>query len=216
MELRPSERARALVRETVSGVPAEQLPAGVRRCLDRADAALALSEVRWLRERAAGGGGLRALLEDGEMVLPSIITTPRSPELEARCRQLRAQQENDVYRNMVRNVDNSRLNEPSLNIGKQLREVNAQLVEVGQVLFSVLAAFLFGYMAAAVMAGGTADTARRILAGLACALVVLIAEGYFLVRYLSTCEHAPAATLAELASAAKARQRAAAAAVAHQ
>ena len=65
-----------------------------------------------------------------------------------------------------------------------VREVNAQLVEVGQVVFSVGAAFLFGYMATAVAAGNAA-TATRILVGLAAALVVLIAEGYFLLRYLS-------------------------------
>ncbi|XP_037075490.1 transmembrane protein 199-like [Pollicipes pollicipes] len=140
------------------------------------------------------------------MVLPALVTPPRDPELEARCQRLRLEQDERDYRRMVRNVDNARLREPTIAIGKQMREVNAQLVEVGQVVFSVAAAFLFGYMAMAV-AAGNADTGRRILAGLAAALVVLVAEGYFLIRYLSSVDEPPMTQLAAPAASPRDKKR---------
>ncbi|XP_043198086.1 transmembrane protein 199-like [Amphibalanus amphitrite] len=196
MELHPSESVRESVRLLVGPLPPDTVPAAVRRWLDRpAGGGLSLEAMRWLRERLTAEGQqepLFDLLAGGTMELPSPVTQERNPELEARCQRLRAEQEERSYRKMVRNVDSNRFKEPSLEIGKQMREVNAQLVEVGQVVFSVGAAFLFGYMATAVAAGG-ASTATRILAGLAAALVVLVAEGYFLLRYLSYADDPPPA-----------------------
>lgn len=192
--MHPSEEARESVRLLVGPLPPDAVPAALRRWLDRpGETGLGLSEVRWLRERLAADGAsepLTNLLAGGKMELPSPVTPARNPDLEARCRRLQAEQEERSYRRMVRNVDTTRLREPSLEIGKQMREVNAQLVEVGQVIFSVAAAFLFGYVATAV-AAGNGDTATRILVGLAAALVVLIAEGYFLLRYLSYTDDPP-------------------------
>lgn len=55
---------------------------------------------------------LHELIEGCEIVLPKNPQIPRNPELENRCKKLRAQHENKVYNSMTKNVDNVRKKYP--------------------------------------------------------------------------------------------------------
>lgn len=48
---------------------------------------------------------LHELIEGSEIILPKNEEIPRNPELESRCRKLRAQYENKVYQDMTKSVD---------------------------------------------------------------------------------------------------------------
>lgn len=132
---------------------------------------------------------LRSLLAGCRMVLPAPTQPARNPELEARCQRLRNELQEKEYQSMVNNVCSKPTVASDVNMAKELREVNAQLVEVAQMVFSVVAAFAFGFVAASMSSSSSSssasDLSRQILSGLAAAAVVFIAEIYFLVRYLS-------------------------------
>ena len=132
MELHPSESARKSVRLFVGPLPPDAVPSRIRQWLDRPEQCrgLRLDEILWLRERLAADGAmepLKELLKGGRMELPSPVTPDRNPELESRCQRLRAEQEERSYRRMVRGVDSNQLRKLSIEMGKQTREVNAQL-----------------------------------------------------------------------------------------
>lgn len=55
---------------------------------------------------------LHELIEGSEIILPKNQEIPRNPELENRCKKLRAQQQNKDYHDMTKNVDNVRKKYP--------------------------------------------------------------------------------------------------------
>lgn len=62
---------------------------------------------------------LHELLEGSEIILPKNKEVPRNPELESRCQKLKAEQENKVYNDMTKNVDNVRKRYPEDTIAFQ-------------------------------------------------------------------------------------------------
>lgn len=60
-----------------------------------------------------------------------------------------------------------------------MKQINKQLIAVAQFIFSVLAGFAFGFVGLELIVG-TLDFGFRLLLGIICALVIALAEIYFL------------------------------------
>ncbi|XP_046962202.1 uncharacterized protein LOC124531731 isoform X1 [Vanessa cardui] len=127
---------------------------------------------------------LHTLLEGARIEVPENETIKRNPVLEARCVKLRAQQEAREYRKMTKGVDNVRMRFPEDNISYQLKQLNRQLIAIGQFIISIFAGFLFGFRGVEWMVGNL-DFGFRLLLGVMCALVIALAEIYFLAKKLN-------------------------------
>ncbi|VVC95513.1 unnamed protein product [Leptidea sinapis] len=152
---------------------------------------LTTSDLTWLytyikteREKDSSVPYLHELLEKSEVKLPENEVIKRNPELESRCVKLRAQQEAREYRKMTKGVDNVRMRFPEDSISYQLKQVNRHLIAIGQFLLSIFAGFLFGFRGVEWMVGNL-DFGFRLLLGVMCALVIALAEIYFLAKKLN-------------------------------
>jgi len=65
-----------------------------------------------------------------------------------------------------------------------VKQINKQLIAIVQFIFSVLAAFAFGFVGVEYIAGNL-DFGFRLLLGIICALIVALAEIYFLALKLN-------------------------------
>lgn len=152
---------------------------------------LTTSDVYWLyqhlQQRRINGETvpyLHELLEGARIEMPGNKVLKRNPVLEARCVKLRAQQEAREYRKMTKGVDNVRMRFPEDSISYQLKQVNRQLIAIGQFIISIFAGFLFGFKGVEWMIGSL-DFGFRLLLGVMCALVIALAEIYFLAKKLN-------------------------------
>ncbi|CAG9765702.1 unnamed protein product [Ceutorhynchus assimilis] len=127
---------------------------------------------------------LHELLEGSEIVLPKNEEIPRNEELEKRCQKLKAEQENRDYQNMTKNVDNFRKRLPEDTIGYQMKMMNTHLIAVFQFIVSVITGFAFGFIGIELLIG-TLDFGFRLLLGIVCALIIALAELYFLAKKLN-------------------------------
>lgn len=150
------------------------------------DILLKLDDLRWLnkyleeyRTIQMESIYLHELLEEDDIRLPTPKVTPRNPELEARTQKLKAQQDAMKYKAMTKNVDTTTKNLPEDTISYQMKQINKQLIAVAQFIFSVLAGFAFGFIGLELIVG-TLDFGFRLLLGIICALVIALAEIYFL------------------------------------
>lgn len=178
----------------------------------RSKLTLNLNDLKWLNQllvekRKLGGDDkeqyLHLLMEDATLILPSNEVQVRNPELEARCVRLRLEQNARVYNAMTRNVDSSRRQIPDDTIAFQseynnvgfllylylsifllVKQINRHLIAVLQFLFSVAAGFAFGFIGVELIVGGL-DFGFRLLLGIICALVIALAEIYFLAKQLN-------------------------------
>ena len=98
IRFRPSEKLRVAL-ASVHNVPKKL------KDLTDPDSTLELKDIKWIYENARGTFSFHELMTSCEMVLPSPKYPPRNPELEARIKKLRAQQENREYNQMTRNID---------------------------------------------------------------------------------------------------------------
>lgn len=152
---------------------------------------LSLNDLKWLhqalnrlRKDDPDVPYLHELMEDCEMVLPENEIQERNPELEARCQKLRKQQEAKEYQAMTRNVDNVRTLMPQDTIAYQMKQINRQLIAVAQFIFSVAAGFAFGFIGIELIIGQL-DFGFRLLLGIMIALIIALAEIYFLAKKLN-------------------------------
>ncbi|XP_045528153.1 uncharacterized protein LOC123716438 [Pieris brassicae] len=127
---------------------------------------------------------LHALLQSSEVKVPQNKILKRNPDLEARCVKLRAQQEAREYRKMTKGVDNVRIRYPEDSISYQIKQLNRHLIAIGQFLLSIFAGFLFGFRGVEWIVGNL-DFGFRLLLGVMCALVIALAEIYFLAKKLN-------------------------------
>ncbi|KAI5639754.1 organelle biogenesis, muted-like protein domain-containing protein [Phthorimaea operculella] len=127
---------------------------------------------------------LHELFEGTEIDTPRNSVLKRNPVLEARCVKLRSQQEAREYRKMTRGVDNVRIRFPDDTIAYQLKQINRQLIAIGQFIISIFAGFLFGFKGVEWMIGPM-DFGFRLLLGVMCALIIALAEIYFLAKKLN-------------------------------
>lgn len=65
-----------------------------------------------------------------------------------------------------------------------MKQINRQLIAVAQFLFSVAAGFAFGFIGVELILGNL-DFGFRLLLGIICALVIALAEIYFLAKKLN-------------------------------
>lgn len=154
---------------------------------------------------------LHQLLAGSKLSLPRNEIQERDPALEARCVRLRLEQDARVYNAMTKNVDSSRRQLPDDTIAYQskstvamrtskfpnlciyapvllsrrtVKSMNKQMIAVAQFLFSVAAGFAFGFIGVELLIGNL-DFGFRLLLGIICALVIALAEIYFLAKQLN-------------------------------
>jgi len=182
--IRPSDNFLKIVRELSS--QSSILPSlddKLSTISDDSELTLTGQEVRWCHERMRELGmkaRIHELLKESQVILPSYQPPPRNPELQKRIEKLKAEQENLEYKNMTRSVDASGYNKVGIGeIGKEMRSLNKQLVTGMQYLLSIVGTF-FGVFLGLGMAMD--DYGIRALAGVIGALIVGIAELYFLIR----------------------------------
>ncbi|KAH8288921.1 hypothetical protein KR054_012079 [Drosophila jambulina] len=151
---------------------------------------LYLSDLHWLtvvlndlRREERSELFLHDLIESCELVLPENEMKPRNPELEARCQRLREEQQNREYHKMTKNVDAGLKNFPEDTISYQIKSINKQIIAVAQFIFSVAAGFTFGFFGVNLMVGPL-PFGFRILLGVIVALIIALAEMYFLAKKL--------------------------------
>ncbi|XP_014362901.2 uncharacterized protein LOC106714380 [Papilio machaon] len=149
------------------------------------------SDLDWLyvylnkkREEEKDVPYLHVLFEGSQIELPENGIVKRNPDLEARCVKLRAQMEAREYRKMTKSVDNVRMRFPEDSISYQMKQLNRQLIAIGQFIISIFAGFLFGFRGVEWMVGNL-DFGFRLLLGVMCALVIALAEIYFLAKKLN-------------------------------
>ncbi|EDW97980.1 transmembrane protein 199 [Drosophila yakuba] len=126
---------------------------------------------------------LHQLIESCDLLLPENEMKPRNPELEARCQRLRAEQHNRDYLKMTKNVDAGLKHYPEDTISYQIKSLNKQIIAVVQFIFSVAAGFTFGFFGVNLMVGPL-PFGFRILLGVIVALIIALAEMYFLAKKL--------------------------------
>lgn len=157
------------------------------------DARLTVSDLRWLKYNIDLEFPLHELLTKWGIEIPEPPVIPRNPELEARVQRLRVEQEERDYRSMTKNVDSVRIKHPDDSIGYQLKMMNRQLIAVLQFIISVGAGFAFGFIGVQYMVGEL-DFGFRLLLGVICALIIALAEMYFLAKQLAEDIFPPATT----------------------
>ncbi|KAL7023846.1 hypothetical protein ACKWTF_012814 [Chironomus riparius] len=143
-----------------------------------------LSELKLIKSQLGDDKYLCDVLDKIEVKLPENEIVERNPELEARIQRLKAQQSNLEYNNMTKNVDGRRKAvEPTESIAYQMKQINRQLIAVAQFIFSVVSGFFFGFIGIELIIGDL-DFGFRLLLGIICALVIALAEIYFLAKKL--------------------------------
>lgn len=149
------------------------------------------ADVRWLgnytQKMEPPKVYLHQLMKGCTVVLPSVPPPPpRNPVLEARIIRLRKEQEKRQYEKMVRNV--AQTSGPvEETFAAEMKTINSQLVEVFSFAVSLFAAFAFGFTGINYMIGPL-DLGVRSLLGVISALIVAVAELYFLARVLGDYE----------------------------
>ncbi|KAH8267181.1 hypothetical protein KR026_001974 [Drosophila bipectinata] len=151
---------------------------------------LFLEDIHWLkdtldelRKREVSEVFLHELIETCDLILPENEFKPRNPDLEARCQRLREEQHNREYQKMTKNVDAGLKNYPEDTVAYQLKSLNKQIIAVVQFIFSVAAGFTFGFFGVNLMVGPL-PFGFRILLGVIVALIIALAEMYFLAKKL--------------------------------
>lgn len=152
---------------------------------------LKVDDVKWLyatlkqmRQSDPATPYLHTLLSGCQMELPVNPVQERNPVLEARCQRLRKEQEDREYHRMTKNVDSVRKHMPEETMAYQMKQINRHLIAVAQFVFSVAAGFAFGFIGIELIIGQL-DFGFRLLLGIIIALVIALAEIYFLAKKLN-------------------------------
>lgn len=144
---------------------------------------LSTTDVKWCHARIQQYGlpyRIHTLLYGSKVVLPEYKPPPRNPELEARIEKLKAEQANKDYQAMIKNVHPSQFETASLQgFGKEVREMNRQLVTGAQYLLSVVGTFFAIFIG---LGFATEEYGTRALVATLAAVLVGIAEIYFIIK----------------------------------
>lgn len=148
-------------------------------------------DLRWIgnyiRKMESPKVYLHELVKGCDIVLPSPPSDPpRNKELEARIVRLRKEQEQRQYNKMIQNVSRTPEGKEE-SFAAEMKLINSQLIEVLGFAVSLFAAFAFGFTGINYMIGPL-DFGIRALLGVVSALVVAVAELYFLARVLGDYE----------------------------
>ncbi|XP_034942916.1 transmembrane protein 199 [Chelonus insularis] len=189
VNIKPTRKLTEFIKKKVNG---QNIPENIKLLKKSKNVdLLKLKDIKWLnnylieyRKNSDTKIYLHELLQNIELNLPSPKITPRSPELEARIQKLTAEQNTREYRAMTKEIDPGRKRFPEDTIAYQMKEINKQLIAVAQFIFSVIAAFAFGFIGIELIVGNL-DFGFRLLLGIICGLIVALAEIYFLAKKLS-------------------------------
>jgi TMEM199 family protein len=150
---------------------------------------ISADDLEWVYERAKKQE--LSISEMGlQLELPVPDVTPRNPVLEKRCQRLRLEQDNRDYRAMTKMVDSVRYKEPEESMAYQMKQINRHLIGVVQFVFSVAAGFAFGFQGLELLIGDL-EMGFRLMCGISCALVIAVAEIYFLLQHIHFAEEVP-------------------------
>jgi hypothetical protein len=132
---------------------------------------------------------LHEILSGCDIFVPAYIEPERNPELNERIERLKAQQANREYDEMTQNVNLNRLysNKSTDSFMPDMKSMQGQLITVANVFLTIGAAFVFGYKAVEYSIG-VKNFVLQISCGLFCALIVAIADLYFLFKRFNKLE----------------------------
>jgi hypothetical protein len=135
------------------------------------------------------GNYLHEILSGCDIFVPAYIEPERNPELNERIERLKAQQANREYDEMTQNVNLNRLysNKSTDSFMPDMKSMQGQLITVANVFLTIGAAFVFGYKAVEYSIG-VKNFVLQISCGLFCALIVAIADLYFLFKRFNKLE----------------------------
>ena len=156
-------------------------PSRVQSLVDGEMTELTVEDIKWLRSAAPNIPS--SFLLSSSLHLPSPVFPERNPELEARCKKLRAEQEDRDYRAITSNVRRDRGAAEEEPIKKQFKEINNFLLLIVQFVVSVVCSFMFGFLGPYYLYGKT-DLGGRLLFGIICAFIVGCADMYFVIRQM--------------------------------
>jgi len=142
---------------------------------------LSVDDVKWLSSRFPDLAP--SMLLSCSVHLPSPVFAERDPELEARCKKLRAEQAEREYKMMTGNVRRDGPGKEQESFNKQFKEINSFLILIIQFLVSVACSFMFGFLGPYYLYGKT-DLGPRLLFGIICAFIVGCADMYFVIRQM--------------------------------
>lgn len=129
---------------------------------------------------------LHEILSGSDLFVPAYVEPPRNPELNERIERLKAEQANQEYAEMTKNVDLNRRTTARTNesIIPDMKSVQGQLITIVNVFLTILGAFMFGYKVVEYSIG-VKNFVLQISVGLFCAFVVAVADLYFLFKRLN-------------------------------
>jgi hypothetical protein len=132
---------------------------------------------------------LHEILSGCDIFVPAYIEPERNPELNERIERLKAQQANREYDEMTQNVNLNRLysNKSTNSFMPDMKSMQGQLITVANVFLTIGAAFVFGYKAVEYSIG-VKNFVLQVSCGLFCALIVAIADLYFLFKRFNKLE----------------------------
>ncbi|CAL4061372.1 unnamed protein product [Meganyctiphanes norvegica] len=143
---------------------------------------LTTQDIKWchmkMRERGMKER-IHEMIAESCINLPKYEPPPRSPELEARVQQLRKDQENKEYREMTKTLCGEPSSAGIADVRKDLRSLNRQLVTGAQYILSIVGTFFAIFIGSGL---AIPDYGTRVLLAVIVALVVALAELYFLIR----------------------------------
>lgn len=168
--------------EETTGTPHEETPEEVS-----SELLLLPGDVKWCHQRMRERGmkhRIHELLNESTVLLPAYKPRTRNPELEQRLVRLRNEQENREYQKMTQNISRAHTDRNSVTgIGQEMRamhkELNRQIVAGIQYIISIVGTF-FGLFVG--LSYGLPELAPRLLIAVIGALVVALAEIYFIIR----------------------------------
>lgn len=169
---------------------------------------LDVKALKWFKAnlKLINGPPIHMLLKENNIILPSPPVIEPSPEYKEKIRQLENRLKNKQYNAMTKNVDFRRVKLPEDTISYQskiivqliimytyvsntfifsVKQINKQLIGVLQFVISTAAGFLFGFHGIELIVNKTFDLGLKLLLGITCALIIAIAEIYFLAKKLS-------------------------------
>ncbi|KAJ9591628.1 hypothetical protein L9F63_001842 [Diploptera punctata] len=196
LQFKPSDKLRQFLIDSVA-TGDSNIPEGIRKYKQSVkdnseDVYLCIADIKWLQEQFSmnknkgddGKNCFHDLMLGCDIKLPEPVIEPRNQQLEARIQRLKAEQADREYKAMTKNVDSVRTHEPEETISYQLKMINRQLIAVAQFIFSVLAGFAFGFIGIELIVGNL-DFGFRLLLGVIFALIIALAEIYFLAKKLN-------------------------------
>lgn len=187
--VKPSEKMLKFIKSEVENGSKANIPQQITDLTTGKVEKISADDLEWVYERTKKQE--LSISEMGlELELPVPDVAPRNPVLEKRCQRLRREQEDREYRSMTKMVDSSRYKEPEESIAYQMKQINRQLIGVVQFVFSVVAGFAFGFSGLELLIGDL-DMGFRLMCGISIALVIAVAEIYFLLQHINFSEEAP-------------------------